>query len=304
MKKIFSVTLALLLIAGMLAGCGAKSNGTANEMLTDKYAGGIEGSITQESATSSDPSSARGENGITSNQKLVRKVWLDVETEDLDALLGQADQRISELSGYVEEREVYNGSNYNNSRRYRYANLTIRIPADQLDRFVDQISEVSNITSTNETTEDITLSYVDTQSRIAALETEQSRLMELLAKAETMDDLLKIESKLTDVRTELEKVTSQLRLYDNMVDYGTLYLNVSEVVEFTVTEEPETVWDRIGSGFMESLRDLGDFFTELFVFIVVGLPYLVIIGIVVTAMILLIKFRKKKTKKTEQTGKE
>lgn len=291
MKKILAIVLTLLLAISMLAGCGAKSNGASN-VLADGIMGGTGGSASPEYSTSN-----RGEGvteaTLTQNQKLVRKIWLDAETEDLDALLSQVDEKIAQLSGYVEEREVYNGSAYNTNGRYRNASLTIRIPAAQLDAFVSEVAAASNITSTNETTENITLSYVATQSRITALETEQTRLLELLEQAETMEDLLKIESRLTDVRTELEEVTSQLRLYDNMVDYGTLYLNISEVREYTVTEEPETVWDRIGNGFMQSLKDLGEFFTEFFVFLVVGLPYFVIIAVLVVGTWLLIKFRKK-----------
>ena len=298
MKKFLAITLALLMTVSFLAGC-AKNNGASNE-LADGMMGGTGGSISQESGMSK-PGEGSTQTDLPQNQKLVRKIWLDAETEDLDALLSQIDQRIGELSGYVEEREVYNGSAYSGGRRYRNASLTVRIPAAQLDSFVSQVSEASNITSTNETTENITLSYIATQSRITALETEQTRLLELLAQAETMEDLLKIESRLTDVRTELEKVTSQLRLYDNMVDYGTIYLHLTEVVEFTVTEEPETVWDRIGSGFMRSLKDLGEFFTELFVFVVVGLPYFAIIGVVVAAVVLLIKFRKKNRKQQKTT---
>lgn len=300
MKRFLAISLTLLLTLSLLAGCGAKSNGSSNE-LADGMMGGTGGSASLESGTSNPGESITDAATLPQNQKLVRKIWLDAETEDLDALLSQVDQKIVELSGYVEEREVYNGSSYNASYRYRHASLTIRIPVEQLDSFISHVSEASNITSTNETTENITLSYVATQSRITALETEQTRLLELLAQAETMEDLLKIESRLTDVRTELEEVTSQLRLYDNMVDYGTLYLNLSEVREYTVTEEPETVWQRIGSGFMQSLKDLGKFFTELFVFVVVGLPYFVIIGVVVIAVILLIKFRKKKAKKPIET---
>ncbi|MBQ8358547.1 MAG: DUF4349 domain-containing protein [Oscillospiraceae bacterium] len=300
MKRFLAISLTLLLTLSLLAGCGAKSNGSSNE-LADGMMGGTGGSASLESGTSNPGESITDAATLPQNQKLVRKIWLDAETEDLDALLSQVDQKIVELSGYVEEREVYNGSAYNASYRYRHASLTIRIPVEQLDSFISHVSEASNITSTNETTENITLSYVATQSRITALETEQTRLLELLAQAETMEDLLKIESRLTDVRTELEEVTSQLRLYDNMVDYGTLYLNLSEVREYTVTEEPETVWQRIGSGFMQSLKDLGKFFTELFVFVVVGLPYFVIIGVVVIAVILLIKFRKKKAKKPIET---
>lgn len=304
MKKKITLVIALILTASLLFGCGAAlkdagmSAGSVNgspereEILSD--------SIMQESAQSKPGESGSGNaSAPITNQKLVRKLWLNGETEDLDALLSQIQQRITELSGYVEAREVSNRSKTAYSRRS--ATLTVRIPADKLDDFVSHVSENANITSSNETTDDITLSYVATQSRITALETEQTRLLELLAKAETVDDLLRIESRLTDVRTELEKVTSQLRLYDNMVSYGTMYLTLNEVKEYTVTEAPETVWERIGAGFMGSLKNLGNFFTELFVFMIVALPYLIPIAIVVVALILLIKKRnKKRNPPTEQ----
>ena len=296
MKKKITLVLALLLTAALLFGCGAASKdgymsaGSANgspereEVLTD--------SIMQESAQSKPGESGSGSTSASiTNQKLVRKLWLNGETENLDSLLGQIQQRITELGGYVEAREVLNNTRKTSSRT---ASLTVRIPADRLDDFVSHVSDNANITSSSETTDDITLSYVATQSRITALETEQTRLLELLAKAETMEDILQIDARLTDVRTELEEVTSQLRVYDNMVSYGTVYLSLSEVKEYTVTEEPETVWERIGAGFTGSLKNLGTFFTELFVFIVVALPYLIPTAIVVVAIILLIKKRSKK----------
>ena len=296
MKKLIALTLALLLVAAMLFGCGAKSHDAAEGGSANRYEPGeiydkeISGSTTDSSTTTQQ-----------TNQKLVRKVWLNAETEDLDALLATVDSRITELSGYVENREVYNGSNYS-SHRYRTANLTIRIPADKLDEFVGQVTENSNIVSQNETTENITLSYADTESRQKALEVEQTRLLELLARAESMEDILKIEERLTQVRTELEEVTSRLRVYDNMVDYGTIYLEIYEVREYTVVEEPETVWERIGTGFMESMEILGNFFVELFVFIIVALPFLIPIGLVITALILLRK--RAKRKKAAQTKEE
>lgn len=301
MKKQLTLVIVLLLIASLLFGCGAKAND--NSMSLGGAEGGYKDMLSDSVTNESMNQPGEGETGSGStaapatNQKLVRKVWLNAETEDLDGLLSQIQQRIAELGGYVEAREVYNGNSKNN-RRSRSASLTVRIPAQQLSVFVDHVTENSNITSSNETADDITLSYVATQSRITALETEQARLLELLAKAGTMEDLLKIEARLTDVRTELEEVTSQLRLFDNMVDYGTIYLNISEVREYTVTEEPETVWERIGTGFMQSLKNLGTFFIELFVFIVVALPYLIPIAIVLTVGILLALKRKKKQKDT------
>lgn len=307
MKRLLCVMLTVLLLCSLLFGCGSKAADGAFKGEADPESM-MNGSVTEEAFTGSVTDSSLADRGSGStqsseanpNQKLVRKLWLTTETEDMDSLLNGVAQQITQLGGYIESRQVNNGSAYS-SRRYRSADLTIRIPAENLDSFVQHVSENSNITNNRETAEDITLSYVATESRVKALETEETRLLELLAGAENMSDLLQIEDRLTDVRTELEKVRSTLRVYDNQVNYGTVYLSVSEVKEYTVTEEPETVWQRIGAGFVESLKDLGEFFTELFVFLVVGLPYFVLIGIVLTAVLLLLKRRKKKKAQKNET---
>jgi len=303
MKKYLSITLAILLILSLLAGCSAasKSDGMAGAPMENGTGGIKESYETDDSLTGSSESTSTV---LPQNQKLIRTVRMEAETEDMTALLENVKARIAELDGYVEGENIHNGSNYSNSRRYRYANLTIRIPADKLDEFVQNVSDSANITSSEQTVDDVTLSYVATESRIQALETEQERLLELLAKAETMEDILQIESRLTEIRGELEQVTSQLRVYDNKVNYGTVHLNISEVKEFTVVEEPETVWQRIGSGFMENLKDLGDFFVELFVFIVTALPYLVVLGIVAAGVIVLIRRQNKKKKSVRKENKD
>lgn len=302
MKKWLSLVLALVLAASLLAGCGGKSTAAENGVAYKQELAGT--GVLADNAGSTpniqhSSASTANQSGITTlpqSQKMVRKIWLDAETEDLTPLLANVEQRISELDGYIESQNLQNGSRYSSSRRYRYAELTIRIPAAKLDEFVNQVAESTNIVSKRQTAENITLDYVATQSRVTALQTEQTRLLELLAQAESMADVLSIEKRLTEVRSDLEKHTSQLRVFDNQVDYGTVYLNISEVVEFTATEEPETVWERIGTGFMESLKNLGDFFVELFVFIIVALPYLIPLGLVAAGIIFLARRKAKKQK--------
>lgn len=298
MKKFTAFALALVLVASMLFGCGAsnESGGAVadkgyGEIFQDGQLGSTGGTLADQTTSSS--------TATNTSQKLVRKMWLSVETEDLDTLLTGIDQRINELGGYVESREVYNGSQRSSSR-YRNAELTIRIPADKLSIFVDHVTENTNIISSNETAEDITLTYTATENQVKALETEHVRLLELLEKADSMSDVLEIEKRLTQVRTDLENVTSQLRLYENQVTYGTVYLSVSEVKEYTDTTEPETVWQRIGKGFMENLKDIGDFFVELFVVVVAGLPYISLIVVLLVVTVFVIKSRKKKKNAAQQ----
>lgn len=294
MKKRFALILACLMICLVAVGCAK-----ANDSAAVEKAPAVMGDVADSDMVLTDKTETTSQT-VAADRKLVRKIWLDTETENMDALLTGINKQVAELGGYVEARNVYNGSQYD-GHRYRSAELTIRIPADRLDAFVQHMADNANITSNRETSEDITLTYVATQSRITALETEETRLLELLAEAKNMDDLLQIESRLTVVRTELEQVKSQLRVYENQVDYGTIYLTLNEVKEYTVVEEPETVWERIAAGFKNSLKNLGEFFTELFVVLVVGLPYLVMIAIPVTAVILLIRhYRKKRPKKKEE----
>lgn len=189
-------------------------------------------------------------------------------------------------------------NNYNSLNRW--AELTIRIPAEKLDQFTETVKDNANVTSATETADDITLSYVAVESRVKALETEQTRLLELLSGAENMTEILQIEERLTNVRTELEEVTSQLRVYDNQVSYGTVYLTLREVKEYT-EEEPEGFFARIGRGLTESIKDIGNGFVEVVIFLIVASPYLVLIALAVFVAVQISKrYNKKKTAKKEK----
>lgn len=299
MKKLLAIMLALLMTVSLLAGCGAASN----DMSADGY---YEAPVADAPAAAPEMDYAYDEeNGLTStdksqtelpaDRKIITTMNIDAETDDMDPLLEKINAKITELEGYMQAQDIYNGSSYN-SYRYRYANLTIRIPADKLNSFVEHVGENANIISRNTNTDDVTLSYIATESRIAALETEQTRLLELLAMAENMEEILLIESRLTEVRTELEQVNSTLRSYDNRINYSTIYLYISEVKEYTEVEEPETFWERISTGFVKSLKNVGEGIVDICVFLIVALPYLAPFAVIAVVIVLIIKRPWKKKK--------
>ena len=308
MKKLFALALSLLLIIGVFAGCSAAST---NEAFKDapNYSGGAEsadreyGYTADLSKPGTSVSTQSSQTALPENQKLITTVNMQTETEDLDASLAYTEGKIAELGGYLESQNLYNGSSYA-SHRYRSANLTVRIPADKLDQFVDGVGASVNVVSKKVTTENVTLTYISVESRITALQTEQSRLLELLAQAKNMDDLLTIESRLTDVRYALEQYTSQLRVLENQVSYSTIHLTIEEVKEYTQVTEPETFWDRISTGFVQSLKNLGSFFKELAIFLVVNIPYLLLIGGIGAAVIFRIRHARKKRNKKPETPAE
>lgn len=228
---------------------------------------------------------------IQTDRKLIRTVSMDAETENYDELITALEDKLAALGGYTESRQT---GTYGKTRRW--SQMTLRIPAQKLGEFVSHVTVNANVLSTSETTEDVTLQYVDTEAKITALETEQARLLELLEGAQSLSEILEIEARLSDVTYELERYASQKRSYDNQVSYATVRLTIEEVQTLTPVEEP-TVWERITTGFADSLAGVGTGLTDLFVFLIAGSPYLLVWGIILFVVVTILrKLRRKKQK--------
>jgi len=287
-KKLLSSLLTLALILALFTACGGSSKAPAMDYAYQEEAMEMEAQAAMAGGSNSlTENGSNGSSALPEGRKWVITVTMSAETNDLDTMTAELDKHISALGGYVEDQRIYNGSAYAN-RRYRYANLTIRIPAADVDKFTQEIAGIANVVSKETTRDDITLKYVDTESRLTALKVEEERLLELLEKAETMADLLEIEARLTDVRYELENYGSRLRLYDNQVDFATIHLDIEEVQEYTPVAEP-TFWERITGGFADSLGDLWESLQDLAVLIVTSAPFLVVYGGIALVVAVLVK---------------
>lgn len=238
----------------------------------------------------------------TSGRKLIRTVNMSVETREFETVMGTLEQRITELGGYIESMETYNGSVYSSYRSNRSASMTARIPAEKLSGFLGEVSEISNVTRRSENVQDVTLEYVDMASHKKTLQAEHDRLLELMEQAESIEDIITIEQRLSNVRYQIESMESQLRTYDNKVDYSTVYLDVSEVQELTPVQK-ETLWQRISGGFMEDLRGIGSGALEILVWLLVHIPTLALWAALITLFVLWARwYMRKGGRKTRTAG--
>ena len=291
LKRILALALSILLLTTLFAGCAAKAPSRGDVAAPGDHLNSgsakPEGSLS--SGTTLNP-------GVADDRKLIRTVSLTTETEDMDTLLTGISQRITELGGYVESREVYTGSAYE-TYSSRSATMTLRIPAKNLDTFISHVDGASNVVSSSETAEDVTMQYVATESHLKVLQAEEERLLKFLSEAKSVSEMLEIEKRLTDVRAELESVTNQLNKYANLVSYGTVKLRINEVKQYTVVEKEEpNLWQRIGTGFVNSVKNVGVILEGLLVFFISALPYLAIPGVIVVIILLAVRKSDKKKK--------
>lgn len=297
MKKFVCLILSLLLLATVLWGCGSEAmldsekavpmeRGDYSEAFYADTTYAIENEVAFEKEV---------QTTVADNRKLIRRLSLRIETENCTELLAQVENQVRLYGGYIEAMDASTRFSESN----RYANLTIRVPADRLDEFAGYVGEVSNIIYRTESSEDITTTYVDTESRRVALQTEYDRLLVLLEQAASLNDILQIETRLTEVRYELERIESQLRTYDNLVDYATITLNITEVQVYTAVEPIEKgFWEEMGDGFMNSLKGVWSVLTGIFSALVIGFPYLLLASVVpVVVLLIIFKPCKKRNKK-------
>ena len=217
---------------------------------------------------------------VQSGRKLIRTVNMSVETKNLDGLLADIQDRVAQLGGYIQD--------YTIGKESHYSYVTARVPVDKLDSFVDEVGEQANIVNLSESTEDVTLQYVDMESRKKALQTEQERLLELMEQAENVSDIIEIESRLSDVRYELESMESQLRTFDNQIDYSTIYIDITETETITPTEEL-SAFEKMGAGFMNSLYEVGAGLKNFAINFVICLPFIVLWVIIILIFVLVVR---------------
>lgn len=314
-RRVWNNVFAIMLVSVMLTGCGSTLEATMTSDMAEPAYGGraMAGAYTNEVSEMAveeyaeneaaamdtampeewddagmDGSSEAGITEAATVKKLIRNVDLDVETQEFDALVTSITSEIERLGGYVE--------NCNTSRYSAYdtwnGSITARIPSDKLDAFLSNVSENSNVIYRNESVQDVTLQYVDLDTHKKALMTERDRLMELMEKAETVEDLITIESRLSEVRYQIESMEAQLRTIDNQVSYSTVYINISEV-ELLTPAADKTVWDEITEGFGNNvyrvLSGIGNFMIGL----IIDIPYIVLWAVVIAALVLMLRLLKK-----------
>ena len=230
----------------------------------------------------------------TTNRKLIRNVNLEVETQDFQTLIANVTNRVKTLGGYIENSNIYNGSTFSGEMQ-RNATMTLRIPSAKADIFLMEVADQSNITQQNENVNDVTLEYVDLESHKKVLLAEEENLIELLEATTDIDDMITLESRISNLRYQIESMESQLRTYDNKVDYTTITLHVSEVVELTEITEPEpepeepTTWERISTGFADNLNRVVTTFTDLLVWFLSNLPSLLVWAVIIFIIVKIIK---------------
>ena len=290
-KRITRITAALAAVA-LLAGCGSISSSDGGYYATEAAA---QESCNYDSAAGAVDSSLMRAEAATDEtaQKIIYNASLSMESTDFDAARETLMAAVEANNAWMESTSVY-GTEKDHDRS---ADYTVRVPVDNYRAFLAAAGEAGSVRNVSENAQNITSSYIDVESRLAALEAQRTRLNELADQAETTADLLEIESQLSDVQYQLENYTRQLRNMDQQVSYSTVDIYLEEVATLTPTGVTftERIADAFGGGW--------DAFVGFVQGLVIALVYLWPVVLIVIAVIAALRFWRKRHPKAPKAPK-
>lgn len=308
MKKYLSILLALLMTFSLCA-CGSAAKmspstpeaAPAENSVSYSYEESGLGAADMPMAEPGERSADTGTDGApdVNPDKIIYSADATVETTDFDGTVEAVNELVKAHGGFVESSSV-NGANYYSTARgnvsSRSAYYTLRVPSTSFNEIMTGLSTLGNVPYTHTYTENVTSQYYDTQARLTAYQTQEARLLEMIEKAETVEDIITIEEKLTDLRYRIESLQSTLKNWDRQVSYSTISLDVEEVQEYT----PETpaakasYGQRIWSALKSSLRDIGTFFSDFLIWLVAALPVLTLLAVCIYVLVVIIRLCRRK----------
>lgn len=241
----------------------------------------------------------KGAKIIYSGNVVLETKEYDKDKKELQALIKQYNCLIDNQdesnrnTNWYYSSSSYVGRNSNN----RVLNINFRVPVEQFDSFVADLNALnSHVTRFSINSNDVTRTYNQNNDRIESLETQQARLLEMMSQANSVTELLEIESRLSDISYQLKSLNNRNNDIDYDVQYSPFYVTLTEV-EYYQEVEPPTYGERFKNSISESWEQFVEFFEDLSIVLVFAVPFLIVIAIIVVIIIVIVKSSKAKKRK-------
>jgi hypothetical protein len=227
--------LALVLIG---AACSAAQNGPTAAYGVPAGAGGVAADTAAKQGIPNGVSAAEGIPSLLAQQRdLIMTANVSMRSDDPWKTADSAKQIAQGLGGMLL------ALNESGSGTQRTATMVMSVPSTRFDDAISALKKLDGeVVSSNVDAKDVTDQLVDLDARITTLKAEEQRYVALLGRANTVDEVLKVQAALTPLRTQIEQLSAQQKNIKDRVAFSTISLSVSPIVNPTPTD-PIAKWD-------------------------------------------------------------
>ena len=160
---------------------------------------------------------------INVERKIIRNGYLTLEVDDIAGTITQIAEVADELGGYVVSSRKHEDD------RSTSGSVTIRVPADKFSEIFDRLRQLAvSVPYENTESQDVTEEYIDLQARLHNLEATEAQYLALMEKAETVEEILKVQQALSGVRGEIERIEGRITYLERTSDMARIEISLQE----------------------------------------------------------------------------
>jgi hypothetical protein len=249
----------------------------------------------------------QGVEAARSGRMVIRTGNMSVNVASVDKAATDIKQLTESSGGYVENSQIENvtipqfqdanGTTVAKEVTEKYANMTVRVPEDKFESIFNNIKGMGKLVSENMNGSDITAEYRDTLARVDNLKIQEQSLQQIMTKAKNVDEILRIETELNRVRTDIDIYSGNLKRWDNLVQLSTIniYLKELKPEELKSVDVPG-MWGKAYQGFIKAINNIVVGLERFVIALVAAIPYLIVVGVLTVVGLLIarkIKLKKK-----------
>jgi hypothetical protein len=155
------------------------------------------------------------------DRKLIRTATVQIEADGVS-------QRFEEVSNIaLSSGGLVFSSSFGNDGERQIASVTIRVPGDRYEAVLSQLRKLGEVKSEQSNASDVTEEYTDLGSQLTNLQATEREYLKLLARAETIDEILVVQDRITGVRAQIEQVQGRINLLANQTDLATITVHLT-----------------------------------------------------------------------------
>lgn len=292
MKKYVSFLLSAGLLAALMTGCGGGGNGTSTAPAASEGQNDAAERNQYDTVDAGIAESGQGSEiseSVYDGSKLILRGSITAEATDFEAAVAGIEQQVGKAGGYIEESSV------NGSTGSRWARFTLRVPREQFETTFQAVGDNCHVIERSRSSENVSADYYDSEARKTALETKRDRLLALLEKADKMEDIIALETALSEVQYEIESLSGTLRNYDRLISFSTIEVYLEEVRDLSLVQKEDSFFSDLKTAAVSGTRGLVSFVQGVILAVVYGWWFYLVLAVIALIVFRRIRRRRKET---------
>jgi hypothetical protein len=224
--------------------------------------------------------STPGAAGLPETSRVIQNADYEVEVPrgDFDDRFSRMSELAAKYGGFI----VTANSRKTGEDEAQVGSITMRIATtgDNFARAQAEIEAMGGVKAKDVSGVDVTEEYVDLQSRLRSAEAQEAQMLELLKRAETIDEILTVQSRLAEIQSQIEQIKGRIKYVESRTDFATIAIDLREEGVQTESDEDESQeW-----GFVGAIKSAAWLAVQTVNFVILAL------GIVIPALLISLLF--------------